>query len=110
MVVTWVKDLVLGTAQRVIQMSPEYHHTREWGFTFPDVMRDADSNLFRFFMWEKTTITAGSSKDLDPFCSLVVAYQPPWILSPRDIDQFVQTRRVRIIGRRHKTSSNKYMV
>lgn len=93
---TWVKDLVLGTAQRVIQLTPEYKSAKEWSFTLPDVMRDADSNLFRFFMWEKLANTAGPSNDPDPLCTMVVAYQPPWILSPRDLDQFVQTRRVSV--------------
>ena len=96
--VAWIQDHVLATAERVVQMVPEYQFTRDWSFTTPDVLRDIDSKLFRFFMWEKNINSAGPSNEVDPFCSLIVAYQPPWILSSRDLDQIVQIRSVRALS------------
>lgn len=95
----WIEDLVLRTTQRIVQMVPEYAaRTRNWGFSYPEEIRDVDSNLLRHFVWERDRSEPRSPHCWEN-CSLLVAFQPPWILSPRDMDQFVQTKFVRAVTR-----------
>lgn len=71
-------------------MIPEFEGAAsEYSFTIPDFVRDEDSPLFRYFLWEKMpqSDSGGSENPV----KMILAYQAPWILSPRDMEQFAST-------------------
>ena len=90
----WFEDKILRTVQAVLHMIPEYREViRNYSFTPNDIMRDEDQHIFRYFMWERSTDDADPvSKGSEPPGKFVLAYQPPWILSPRDIELFADKR------------------
>ncbi|KAI5124549.1 hypothetical protein M0805_003071 [Coniferiporia weirii] len=91
--IVWIENIVLRTIQRILQMIPEYQYSmKDYGFTCPDTIRDCDHNIFQYFMWERVVGAAGTSGLDDKPIKLILAYQPPWIMSPRDFDQFVSER------------------
>ncbi|PAV23708.1 hypothetical protein PNOK_0077600 [Pyrrhoderma noxium] len=88
--ILWINGLVLQTAECVLKMLPEYRDVaRDYYFSRPDFNDDNDSGLFRYFLWEEAMQEGGELEDGSGESSvkLIVAYQPPWILSPRDFDQ-----------------------
>ena len=53
--ISWLSTTVLRTVHRILQMIPELGgHASEYIFSIPDFVRDEDSKLFRYFLWEKT--------------------------------------------------------
>ncbi|KAJ7632591.1 hypothetical protein FB45DRAFT_508821 [Roridomyces roridus] len=88
----WLDNLPLMTVQRAIHVV--YPETRPWAFVLSDE-NDEDRKLFQYFMWtlplseEETTqerlVEVGRR-------SVVVAFQPPWILSEQDIKEFAECR------------------
>ena len=66
---------------------------KNYSFTRNDIMRDEDQQIFRYFMWERSSVDAGPvSTGSEPPVKFFLAYQPPWILSPRDIELFADKR------------------
>ncbi|KAH8117411.1 hypothetical protein DFH11DRAFT_1574857 [Phellopilus nigrolimitatus] len=106
--VSWLENLILRTVQRVLQMIPEYQSTKHFSFTCNDPMRDNDHKLFRYFMWERSSDAPGSSDGWDKPVKLIIAYQPPWILAPRDFEQFVATRSLPPFDERRGTDQEPY--
>lgn len=85
--VAWLSNTVLRTVYRILHMIPEFQMAAsEFSFTSADYVRDEDSNLFRYILWEKPK----SEFDESPV-KMILAYQAPWILSPRDMEQFAST-------------------
>ncbi len=72
-------------------MIPEYDEAKSWNFISGDSARDVDENIFRYYIWKDT---APDAARIGKISSLIVAYQPPFILAPRDLEQFVQTKSV----------------
>lgn len=94
--VSWIEQSALRTIQRIIQILPEFKGAEQWAINRPDDdIPDNDHTIFRYFMWNKSTIQGSVAEPSDP-CSLVIAYQPPWILSPHDLKQFTRTQSVSI--------------
>jgi hypothetical protein len=67
--------------------------TRDWRFDEDDDESDRDRRMFRHFLW--------TLRNDDPVLnveianrSVVVAFQPPWILSPKDLESFADCREV----------------
>lgn len=58
---------------------------------------DQDGNLFRHMTFGRRDPHQTSPEDVD-FASyppsLIIALQPPWILAPRDLESFVNSRKV----------------
>ena len=76
-------------------MIPEYVEAKSWNFCTGNYTRDVDESIFRYYIWKDT-----KPRDYTRYnkaTSLIVAYQPPYILAPRDFEQFVQTKNVSII-------------
>ncbi|CAK5277427.1 unnamed protein product, partial [Mycena citricolor] len=87
----WLDNLPMMTVQRIIHLI--FPDTLSWEFRL-ETDFDVDGKLFRQFVWTKTlpeeeTIPAEVSRK-----SLVVAFQPPWILSEQDIKDFAACRTV----------------
>jgi hypothetical protein len=82
------------TVQRTIHLL--YPETRPWGFILGDE-NDSDRKIFQYFMW---TLSAPDEAMAPARLaeigrrSVVVAFQPPWILSEQDIKEFSQCRSV----------------
>ncbi|KAJ6630775.1 hypothetical protein B0H10DRAFT_2160169 [Mycena sp. CBHHK59/15] len=88
----WLDNLPLMTVQRTLHLL--YPETRPWGFILSDE-NDSDRKLFQYFMWSPTP----SGVEMTPAMlaevgrkSVVVAFQPPWILSEQDLKEFSQCR------------------
>jgi hypothetical protein len=98
---TWINNLPLATTQRVMHLiCPQ---TRDWRFDEDDDESDRDSRLFRHYLWTLR------HDDLVPNLeiakrSVVVAFQPPWILSAKDLESFADCREVSFLG--HNKSSH----
>ncbi|KAJ7057040.1 hypothetical protein C8F01DRAFT_341600 [Mycena amicta] len=89
-VTPWIDNLPLMTVQRIIHLL--YPETRGWSFDLKDG-EERDSTIFQHFMW---TYTKGTIPD-DQLGqigrrSIVVAFQPPWVLSTADIYEFAKCR------------------
>ncbi|KAJ7940665.1 hypothetical protein B0H13DRAFT_2226032 [Mycena leptocephala] len=88
----WLDNLPLMTVQRTIHLL--YPETRPWGFILGDE-NDSDRKIFQYFMW---TLSAPDEAMAPARLaeigrrSVVVAFQPPWILSEQDIKEFSQCR------------------
>ena len=96
--VPWLDNLPLMTVQRTLHLI--HPASRLWGFSLQDVA-NRDGNIFQYFVWtiqadpgvleeadEKTRRIIGRS-------SIVLAFQPPWILSYQDLKEFSDCRSVR---------------
>jgi len=87
----WLDNLPLMTVQRIIHLL--YPATQRWGFFLCDG-NDSDRKIFQFFMWSRPPNEGMSPEELVKIGnkSIVVAFQPPWILSEQDIKEFSQCR------------------
>ncbi|KAF5357934.1 hypothetical protein D9756_001594 [Leucocoprinus leucothites] len=74
--------LPLRTAQRLFHIL--HPDTRQWKFKHHDEY-DVDHKIFDYFLWTKTQRGTQEAQS-----RLVVAYQPPWILSQTDFEEFVR--------------------
>ncbi|KAJ6547537.1 hypothetical protein B0H19DRAFT_1166187 [Mycena capillaripes] len=86
----WLDNLPLMTVQRTIHIL--YPETRPWGFVLCDE-NDSDRKIFQYFMWSLPTPDEGIAPARLAEIgrkSVVVAFQPPWILSAQDIKEFSQ--------------------
>jgi hypothetical protein len=86
----WVLQLPLATVERVMHLS--FPETLEWRFE-TDERDDVDNDIFKYCLW--------TLPNNDPIPNpeilkrgVVMAYQPPWILSPKDMEAFVNCRTV----------------
>ncbi|KAJ7109350.1 hypothetical protein C8R44DRAFT_284984 [Mycena epipterygia] len=87
----WLDNLPLMTVQRTIHLL--YPETRSWGFILNDE-NDSDRKIFQYFMWSlspQEEMTPARVAEIGRK-SVVVAFQPPWILSEQDIKEFSQCR------------------
>ncbi|KAF9451052.1 hypothetical protein P691DRAFT_663990 [Macrolepiota fuliginosa MF-IS2] len=74
--------LPLKSAQRLFHML--YPDTLDWKFMLNQAY-DLDQNIFEYFLWTRTP-----PGDNRRSAALVVAYQPPWILSHADFAEFAK--------------------
>ncbi|KIM85232.1 hypothetical protein PILCRDRAFT_817232 [Piloderma croceum F 1598] len=73
----WIDQLPLETVQRTMHLV--YPETKNWKFVHNDVI-DIDKDIFDHFQWKDRNDPQNSR--------LVVVVQPPWILSPQDVQNF----------------------
>ncbi|KAJ7658722.1 hypothetical protein DFH06DRAFT_1327289 [Mycena polygramma] len=84
----WLDNLPLMTVQRTIHIL--YPDSYPWEFRLCDD-DDNDRKMFQYFMWSGPVPHEGMALDID-HKSVLVAFQPPWILSEQDIKEFSQCR------------------
>ncbi|KAF8077972.1 hypothetical protein FPV67DRAFT_1404301 [Lyophyllum atratum] len=79
----WIDNLPLQTAQCALHSL--FPQTRDYGFSLAEDPENVDKDLFQYFTW-----SAGDKgiTDLHPTSRITVAFQPPWILSDKDIKLF----------------------
>lgn|SRR6267154_491493 len=80
----WLDNFPLQTVQRVFHIM--FPATKDWKFTTLDD-RGCDDDIFKKFYW--TDVNEGH-----PDTSVVVACQPPWIMSDEVMWQFAQLKSV----------------
>ncbi|TFL07571.1 hypothetical protein BDV98DRAFT_28978 [Pterulicium gracile] len=86
----WIQGYPLITVQRILHaVFPETH-----GWEFVQAEQGIDNpdypQLFRYFKWTYTGPNA-NIRDNHAFRSVIVAFQPPWILSEADLDEFASS-------------------
>lgn len=88
----WIDSLPLATVKRIMHLCiPE---TRGWTFNNPQHRSEADSEIFHYYLWSPrrpTNLAAQDpTRDADGAAvkSLLIAVQPPWILSECDMKEF----------------------
>lgn len=103
----WIDNLPLMTVQRAMHLL--YPTTRPWAFFLCDD-NDNDRKIFQYFMWSlPPSEEAMTQEKLAQIGrkSVVIAFQPPWILSERDIYEFSQCRSV--CNRTHLSHENSHL-
>lgn len=93
----WVDNLALMTVQRIIHLL--HPNTHLWSFSLADE-GDIDRKIFQYYMWSipghvMDALEEDHKKPIQ-YSSVVVAFQPPWILSLQDIKEFAKCRSVRL--------------
>ncbi|KAL4069596.1 hypothetical protein V8B97DRAFT_1968151 [Scleroderma yunnanense] len=83
---SWVDHFPLQTIQGVLHII--FPQTKDWGF-ISDSKRNDDQEIYKEFYF--TDISKSPSLET-AFNSVVVACQPPWILSQEDIWQFTELK------------------
>lgn len=88
---SWIDKLPLMTVQRTLHLL--FQDMESWNFQLLD--DDTDRKLFQRFMWTKLQPEDATSdlQGINPK-SVVVAFQPPWILSEMDIQEFSKMQSV----------------
>ncbi|KAF4608445.1 hypothetical protein EYR40_000790 [Pleurotus pulmonarius] len=86
----WLDSILLMTTQRIMHIV--FTSTLDWGFR-PGNNNDGDKELFDYFLWTKKSFSPQEAPEVG-YHSVLVAYQPPWILSPQDMKEFVSCRSV----------------
>ncbi|KAJ7279692.1 hypothetical protein C8J57DRAFT_1303986 [Mycena rebaudengoi] len=88
--VPWIDNLSLITVQRALHLLfPD--QTSKWNFSLSGDIGSKDRKSFDYFIWSYSgpgTPTAFTPLGDIPRYPLVVAFQPPWILSEQDILEF----------------------
>ncbi|KAJ7493138.1 hypothetical protein B0H11DRAFT_978733 [Mycena galericulata] len=93
--IPWLDYLPLMTVQRLLHLLfPQ--HTSGWSFSLADDTENADRKVFQHFTW----CYSGSGSRPSAFTPLgdiprypvVIAFQPPWVLSEKDILEFSEAR------------------
>ncbi|KAF9267773.1 hypothetical protein L218DRAFT_954968 [Marasmius fiardii PR-910] len=91
----WIDTYPLATVQRTMHLlHPEL---KKWQFFLPDDYHSpGDIGIFQHFMWSPSV---EETRRLNPAelraaerKQVVVAFQPPWVLSPQDMKAFVRCR------------------
>ena len=81
--------LPLKSSQRLLHIL--FPDTRQWKFKKQEGF-DVDHKIFGYFLWAKTQRSGQVPQN-----ALVVAYQPPWILSQVDFEDFIKCGSVRCV-------------
>ncbi|KAJ3883433.1 hypothetical protein F5051DRAFT_435091 [Lentinula edodes] len=89
----WIDNLALMTVQRIIHLIQPNTHI--WSFSLAEE-GDLDQAIFRYYLWSLPNhimerMTEDARKSVQ-YSSVIVAFQPPWILSMQDIKEFAKCR------------------
>src|SRR6266550_7265372 len=97
--VPWLDNLPLMTTQRTLHLIHPASRHWHWSLAFQDVTA-MDRDIFQYFTW---TLQADPGfpahvddtvvRNIGRF-SVVLAFQPPWILSYQDLKEFSDCRSV----------------
>ena len=82
--------LPLRSAQRLLHIL--FPDTRQWKFKQQEGF-DVDCKFFGYFLWTKTQRYDQGSQN-----AVVLAYQPPWILSQTDFEGFIKCGSVNMLS------------
>ena len=93
-------NLLLVTATRILHVS----HPRTDPFAFQPGNNKADDRyIFQYLVWSQNGVNLHEpSWDSG---SVLVAYQPPFVLTVTDLEEFVSCKAVRILDRHKKSDS-----
>ncbi|KAL0948395.1 hypothetical protein HGRIS_010977 [Hohenbuehelia grisea] len=86
-IMTWLDNVPLTTVQRIMHIV--YPQTIGWGF-YQNEAKHLDREIFDYFMWTNSLASFGDCKDFGGR-SLLLAYQPPWVLSKMDMKEFASS-------------------
>jgi hypothetical protein len=81
--------LPLQTVQSTIHIN--YPSLLDWRFNLINDLQDPDKDIYQYFCW---STDLHGTPDPDGGNALLVAFQPPWILSDQDIKEFSECRSV----------------
>ena len=107
-----LEDLPIVTVQRLLHLVEA--DTLRWRFKRVHE-KDPDQDIFQYFMWtygQSGASTPLSQESMEQIAtkSVIVAFQPPWILSRADMEQFSKaTVRYLIIERLDSLTSAKFI-
>lgn len=91
---SWTHYFPLRTAERILHIM--FPDTKDHKVKL-NYASDQDENMFRHMTFSLRDPHQTNSEDED-FASyppsLIIATQPPWILAPRDLESFVNSRKV----------------
>ena len=91
--IPWL-NLLLATAARILHVT----HPRTDLFAFqPGNNTASDRHIFQYFIWSNKSVNT-----LDWDGSVLVAYQPPYVLTVTDLEEFVSCRAVRRMAKIHR--------
>ncbi|KAF8628442.1 hypothetical protein AX15_003958 [Amanita polypyramis BW_CC] len=89
--VPWLDNLPLMTIQRTLHLI--HPASRPWSFSLQD-STDKDRDIFRYFTWNYQAhphtleeVYGITRRDIGRY-SVVLAFQPPWVLSYQDLKEF----------------------
>ena len=85
-VAQWIAQFPLATIQRIIHLC--FPESEAWEFAHG--LKDTDADLFQYFEWR-------NPRSDSPGADMVVAVQPPWVLSSQDLRSFTEISSVRKI-------------
>lgn len=78
-VARWIAQFPLATIQRMVHLC--FPESQAWGFARGPT--DVDADVFNCFEWRNL---GSQSSGTD----MVIAVQPPWVLSPQDLKSFTE--------------------
>ncbi|KAL0946926.1 hypothetical protein HGRIS_013087 [Hohenbuehelia grisea] len=84
----WLDNLPFQTVQRILHLV--FPQTHGWGFVQND-SSDRDKRIFEYFMWTNTAVEIDDAKRYGDR-SVLIAYQPPWVLSRQDMKEFASSK------------------
>ncbi|KAL0948399.1 hypothetical protein HGRIS_010981 [Hohenbuehelia grisea] len=87
-VMNWLDNIPLMTVQHILHIVYP-HETAEWRFIEREDT-DSNSKIFNYFVWDSLTAHFGDVHGGPR--PLLLACQPPWVLSPRDMTDFVECK------------------
>ncbi|KIK59898.1 hypothetical protein GYMLUDRAFT_44383 [Collybiopsis luxurians FD-317 M1] len=89
----WIDNLALMTVQRIIHLL--HPNTHVWSFSLVEE-RDLDRKILRSYLWTVPEYVMEGLAEDDrksiQYSSVIVAFQPPWVLSKQDIKEFANCR------------------
>ncbi|KAF8350729.1 hypothetical protein F5887DRAFT_876120 [Amanita rubescens] len=95
--VPWLDNLPLMTTQRTLHLIHPASRQWHWSLTFQDVTA-MDRDIFQYFTWTLQAVPGFLAHADDTVMrnigrfSVVLAFQPPWILSYQDLKEFSDCR------------------
>jgi hypothetical protein len=92
-IATWLENYPLATVQRAMHLT--YPDSKAWVCQMDDSTHD-DQDILRYFTWSAPVAGTSSRGVKNRQTSVVVIYQPPWILSSEDVERFVLCDSVRL--------------
>lgn len=84
----WIDHFPLRTVQRILHIL--YPQTKDWGFA-SETQQHYDDHLFKEFYFTRTECPSTAEIASN---SVLVACQPPWVLSNEDMWQFTELQSV----------------
>jgi len=95
--VPWL-NLLLVTATRILHVSCPTTGSESYGFQ-PGNNKANDRHIFQYFVWSQQGVKLKLHEPSWESSSVLVAYQPPFVLTASDLEEFISCKAVRIFLR-----------